>query len=469
MHVLAIDAGTTGVTAIVYNEDKALGRAYEEFTQYYPQPGWVEHDADEIWEVTLRVAGAALEDAGVEAPDAVGITNQRETVLLWDETGPIGRAIVWQDRRTSQRCHDLQEHAPAIKAATGLILDPYFSATKVSWLLDHHDARRTGVRMGTIDSWLAWKLTGKHVTDPTNASRTMLWNIHTSRWDEAMLTLFDVPQDMLPVVVPSSQVIGPCHAFGGAPLAALVGDQQAALVGQGCIASGQAKNTYGTGCFLLQHTGDRPVDLEGILTTRAASLDDAPQYALEGSVFIGGAAVQWLRDGLQIIETAAAVNDLADQVDSEDGVVVVPAFAGLGAPHWDPDARGAMLGLTRGTTGAHIARATLRAVALQCDDLATAMQSGSGPFTMLRVDGGATASRLLMQFQADLLGVPVEVTATQATARGAALLAGHAVAGGKIGPPETRAIYQPSATREELARVRQRWRRAVEAVRSFGS
>ena len=480
MHVLAIDAGTTGVTALVLDANRqVVGRAYAEFTQHHPQPGWVEHDADEIHRVVLDVAKKACKAAKVKPKDlvAVGITNQRETTVLWDRaTGePVHRALVWQDRRTAKACGKVSKRwQKKIRERTGLVVDPYFSATKLQWLLDEvpgvrKRAQAGKLAFGTIDTWLAWKLTGEHVTDPTNASRTMLWDIHQSAWDAELLELFGVPAEVLPDVVPSSHVIGPCKDLGGAPLAALVGDQQAALFGQGCTAPGEAKNTYGTGCFLLQHTGaEAAASKHGLLTTRAASLDDTAQFALEGSVFVGGAAIQWLRDGLQIIEHAPEVNDVAEA--DAGGVVVVPAFAGLGAPHWDPDARGAILGLTAGTGRGHIARATLEAIAFQSSDVLNAMEKDSGhKLAALRVDGGASQSDVLMQFQADLLGRPVERAAmVESTALGAGLLAGIAVgAWGPDASPPAGDRFEASAKRRDARAQQKAWQKAVKAVRSY--
>ncbi len=475
-HVLAIDAGTTGVTAILFDARRQImGRAYSEFAQHYPHPGWVEHDAVEILATAERVAVQALTSAGVQPSDvAIGITNQRETTVVWDAAGqPVHRAIVWQDRRTADRCRTLADEAPAIRAKTGLVTDPYFCATKLEWILQNVEgAGAEGQRFGTIDSWLAWRWTGRHVTDPTNASRTMLWDIHQSSWDADLLALFGVPRHMLPEVVPSSHPIGPVRngPLAGATLHALVGDQQAALYGQGCTGPGQAKNTYGTGCFLLQHTGpDAVASQHGLLTTRAASLDETPQYALEGSVFVGGAAVQWLRDGLKIIDSSPGINDRAREGDDNGGIVVVPAFSGLGAPYWDPDARGAILGLSRGTSRRHIARATLEAIAHECHDVLEAMARDSGrPLPALRVDGGAAASDVLMQAQADLLQCPVERPANlETTALGAARLAARSagLSWEHVGDAVTR--FEPDMAVEEVARRVQRWRSAVAAVRSF--
>lgn len=479
-HVLCLDAGTTGVRALVLDgERRVRGRAYAEFTQHYPQPGHVEHDATEILETAQKVTRKALRSAKVKARDAgIGITDQRETTVLWDrQTGqPVHRAIVWQDRRTAPRCRELEGQRKAIRKTTGLVPDPYFSATKLEWLLHNVDgARRRAeageLAFGTIDSWLAWNLTGHHVTDETNASRTMLYDIHRSRWDPAMLDLFDVPRDVLPAVVPSSQHIG--DTADGAPVAALVGDQQAALFGQGCIQKGEAKNTYGTGCFLLQHTGDEAVrSRHGLLTTRAASLDGTPQYALEGSVFVGGAAVQWLRDGLKMIDASPEVNERAAEGDDSGGVVVVPAFAGLGAPHWDPDARGAVLGLSRGTSRRHIARATLESIAFQSYDVLAAMERDSGvAVPELRVDGGASQSDILMQFQADLLQRPVvRPQDVESTALGAGHLAGIALGMWGLADLDVHAEaarFEPEMTPADVERRLAAWKDAVGAVQAF--
>ncbi len=492
-YVLAIDAGTTGITCLVLDDARTvLARSFAEFTQYYPKPGLVEHDANEIWDTTQLVARRALKKAAVPESKlgAIGITNQRETTVVWARvTGePIHRALVWQDRRTEPQCAKLRRKwQRKVQAKTGLVLDPYFSASKLSWILTHVPAAREQAKsgklaFGTIDSWLLWNLTGGtaaagavHATDDTNASRTNLFNIHTGEWDEELLDLWHVPAPCLPEVRPSSHIYGAATTLGGAPVASLVGDQQAALFGQGCTRPGDAKNTYGTGCFLLQHTGgEAAASKRGLLTTRAASIDETPQYALEGSVFVGGAAIQWLRDGLQLIPDAPAVNDLAAEAgDDANGVVIVPAFTGLGAPHWDADARGAVFGITRGTTGAHLARATLEAIAHQSADVLWAMEKDSGhKIPELRVDGGATNSFPLMQFQADLLGRPVRRPANvESTALGAAYLAGlatniwtvdtvHAATGKDT-------LWEPAMKRGDVrSRVRQ-WNQAVKAARKF--
>ena len=444
--VLAIDQGTTGTTALVLDRRGAVrGRGYAELPQHFPKPGWVEHDPDEIWATVGVAVPRALASAKVPRARvaAVGVTNQRETVVLWDRrTGePVARAIVWQDRRTAARCEDLKRrHAAAIRRATGLVCDPYFSASKLEWMLAHHPrarrlARAGRLAFGTVDSWLVWKLTGGavHATDPTNASRTMLFGLRSRRWERDLLARFGVPAGVLPEVRPSAGDFGTTRACGmlpdGIPVAGVAGDQQAALFGQGCVRPGQSKNTYGTGCFLLLHTGAKPVfSRSGLLTTVACGPRGEAAYALEGSVFIAGAAIQWLRDGLGILGNAAESESLARSVPDSGGVVLVPAFAGLGAPWWRPDVRGTLTGLTRGTTRAHLARAALESVAFQSLDLVEAMARDAGArLRALQVDGGATANDLLMQFQADLLGVPVRrPRVVETTALGAGLLAGLA-------------------------------------------
>jgi glycerol kinase len=492
--VLSIDQGTTGTTALVFDRDcRTRGRGYSEFTQHYPRPGWVEHDAEEIWRVSLRAAAEALAAARVEARHlcAVGITNQRETVVAWERaTGtPITRAIVWQDRRTAAVCDELKARGleQMIRAKTGLVLDPYFSGTKLKWLLDHTEglrerAARGEVAFGTIDSWLVWKLTGgrTHATDVSNASRTILFDINKLEWDEELLALFGVPRAALPEVKPSSGVYGhtePSVFFGASvPIAGVAGDQQAALFGQACYVEGAAKNTYGTGSFLLMNTGHAPVvSRAGLLTTVAWQLGEEPaEYALEGSIFVTGAAVQWLRDGLGIIERAEETEQLARSLDSNEGVYFVPALAGLGAPHWDAYARGAIVGLTRGTTRAHLARAALESMSYQTRDVVGAMERDSGiRLKELRVDGGAVGNSFLMQFQADILGVPVEVPeVTETTAAGAAYLAGLAV-GFWADRHEIAARwrvaqrYEPRMSEAERERLQRRWLKAVERARDW--
>jgi glycerol kinase len=444
-HILALDQGTTSSRAIVFDYGgHIVASAQREFQQIFPHPGWVEHDAQEIWTTQLSVARKALRKAGLTAKDiaAIGITNQRETTVVWDRaTGrPVGNAIVWQDRRTSPACDRLRTRglAPAIRRKTGLVVDPYFSATKLQWILNHvpgakFRARAGELAFGTIDSWLVWNLTGGrcHVTDPSNASRTMLFNIHTGAWDDELLRLFGVPRAILPDVCSSSEVYGKTHLLGGTiSIAGIAGDQQAALFGQVCTRPGMVKNTYGTGCFMLMQTGGKPiVSKNNLLTTVAWRLGDRTEYALEGSIFIAGAVVQWLRDGLGIIKSSGEIEALAAQVPDNGGVHLVPALAGLGAPHWDAAARGLIIGLTRGTTRAHIARAALEGIAYQVADVLHAMESDAGiRLKELRVDGGACVNNLLIQFQADLLGVPVvRPRVAETTALGAAYLAGLGV------------------------------------------
>ena len=442
--ILALDQGTTGSRAIVVDPDGAVrGGGYVELPQHYPKPGWVEHDAGEIWETTTQAIGQALDAARITAAEiaAVGITNQRETAMLWERASgrPVHRAIVWQCRRTAPLCERLkaEEHEALFRHKTGLMLDPYFSGTKIRWLLDEvpgaaQRAERGELCFGTVDSWLLWRLTGGavHATDPTNASRTLCFDIRTLRWDEGLCKILGVPVAILPEVRPSAGAFGETAAGvlpAGIPVTGIAGDQQSALFGQCCFEPGMAKNTYGTGCFILLNTGPRPVASEhGLLTTVAWQIGGATTYALEGSVFIGGAVVQWLRDGLGIIGTAAESEALAESVADAGGVYLVPAFTGLGAPYWDPYARGALVGLTRGTTKAHIARAALEAIAYQNRDVLDAMAKDSGaPLAALRVDGGAAANNFLCQFQADVLNVEVlRPAVTETTAMGAAFLAG---------------------------------------------
>ena len=447
--VMAIDQGTTSSRVIIFDENGDIhSQAGAEFAQHYPHPGWVEHDAEEIWRVTQSVMDQALEAGQLEASQlaAIGITNQRETVVLWDRTTgePVHRAIVWQDRRTANLCRELREEGlePDWQQRTGLLIDPYFSATKVAWLLaQDNDLRARAeageIAFGTIDSWLVWKLTGgrKHVTDITNASRTLLYNIRDCQWEKCILQRLDIPEAILPTVVPSSAIIAetdPVLFHGQAiPIAGIAGDQQAALFGQACIRKGLAKNTYGTGSFVLFHTGTKPIlSRQRMLTTVAWQLgNESVEYALEGAIFITGATIQWLRDGLGIIQTAADSETLARSIENNDGVYFVPALTGMGAPHWTPDARGLLCGLTRGTTKAHIARAALESIAYQTADVIDAMcqEAGIG-LTELRADGGASLNSFLMQFQADILNVPVDVPViNETTALGAALLAGMAV------------------------------------------
>jgi glycerol kinase len=444
-YILALDQGTTSSRAIVFDKrGTVVSVAQKEFTQHFPQPGWVEHNPQDIWKSQLAVAKSALRKAKITAKDvaAIGITNQRETTLVWDrKTGkPVGNAIVWQDRRTAGTCDALRRKKVdrTVQKKTGLILDAYFSATKIQWILNNVAGARKraeagDLAFGTMDSWLIWNLTGgkAHVTDPSNASRTMLYNIHTGKWDKQLLSIFDVPASMLPSVETSSGVLAETSALGGTiPIAGIAGDQQAALFGQCCLKPGMVKNTYGTGCFMLMNTGTTPVESKNkLLTTVAWKIGDRTEYALEGSVFVAGAVVQWLRDGLGIIKSSADVEKLAASVPSTDGVYLVPAFAGLGAPHWDPYARGTLVGLTRGTNQAHIARAALEGIAYQVADIVKAMEADAGlKLKQLRVDGGASLNGLLMQFQSDLLRVPViRPVVEETTALGAAYLAGLAV------------------------------------------
>ena len=437
-HVLAIDQGTTGTTCLVVAADgRVAGRAYRELPQHFPQPGWVEHDAMDILTGVLEAGREAVANAGV-TPDAIGITNQRETTVVWERASgrPVAKAIVWQDRRTAPRCAELAPHAADITARTGLVVDAYFSGTKVEWLLTTHDlhARAAAGELcfGTVDSWLIWKLTdgAVHATDPTNASRTLLYDIGAHAWSDALCALLHVPQAMLPEVRPSSGDFGATRAFGALiPIRGVAGDQQAALFGQGCWQPGEGKNTYGTGAFLLLNTGQvRPAPGEGLLVTLACDANGQAAYAYEAAIFVAGAAVQWLRDGLGILDTAGQSEAMAAGLSSNEGVYFVPALVGLGAPHWEPEARGTIVGLTRGSTRAHLARAALEAMAYGTADVLGVMRARSGTrFERLRVDGGATNNAWLMQFQADVLGVPVErPDMVETTALGAAGLAGLA-------------------------------------------
>ena len=481
-HVLAIDEGTTGVTCLMLSADGVVtGRGYRELTQHFPQPGWVEHDASEIFERTINAARDAIGESGA-VPDAIGITNQRETIVVWDrETGePLTRAIVWQDRRTAERCRELAPRAAEITALTGLPVDPYFSATKLELLLKNPgiaERVKTGEALaGTMDTWLIWKLTkgAVHATDPTNASRTLLFDIGARDWSDTLCSLFGVPRSVLPEVRRSSGDFGVTDAgfFGDAiPICGVAGDQQAALFGQGCVNAGEGKNTYGTGAFLLLNTGDvRPEPGEGILTTVACDAAGGYAYALEGSIFIAGAAVQWLRDGLQIIERAGETEALARSLTSNDGVYFVTALTGLGAPHWEPEARGTIVGLTRGTTRAHLARAALEAMAYGTSDVLSAMRARSGiPFERLRVDGGASVNDWMMQFQADVIGVPVErPEIVETTALGAAGLAGIASGvwrdSAEFLSVRRYTTFNPQITERERARLVGGWNRAVAAA-----
>jgi glycerol kinase len=487
--ILAIDQGTTGTTCIVFDERaEVMGRAYREFAQSFPKPGWVEHDANEIWEVTQAVAGEALHDAEARPGEllAVGITNQRETVCVWDPHSgePLHPAIVWQDRRTAERCDELRTagHEQLVRERTGLVLDPYFSATKIEWLLRNVDglaqrAREGRAVFGTVDSWLIFKLCGDHATDASNASRTMLYDIVKGQWDADMLALLDIPARSLPRVVPSSGELGIARAQAlhghSAPIAGVAGDQQAALFGQACVDPGMAKNTYGTGSFVLMNTGfQAPVPRAGLIETVAWKIGDATTYASEASIFVTGAAVQWLRDGLGLIERAGDTEMLAASLKSNDGVYFVPALTGLGSPHWDPYARGTIVGLTRGAGAAHLARATLEAIAYQTVDALHAMGSSSSePLSELRADGGATVNRWLMQFQADVLGVPVLVPEiVETTALGASYLAGVGIGlwtVSDIGAHWREAArYEPRIDSDERQELLAGWRDALERTRS---
>jgi glycerol kinase len=490
--LLSIDQGTTGTTCLVIDvEGRVRGRGYREFTQHFPRPGWVEHDAEEIWRVTREVAAEAAEAAGVElgALEGIGITNQRETTVLWDrETGrPVHRAIVWQDRRTADICQRMKSKGQEdeIRARTGLVLDPYFSGTKLSWIFEQHPellrrAQAGELAAGTIDSWLVWKLTNGrlHITDPTNASRTLLYDLDSAAWAPELLDRLGVPAAVLPEIRPSSERYGTSSGEGfGAelPIAGIAGDQQAALYGQGCWSTGLGKNTYGTGAFLLLHTGERRVaSTRGLLTTAACGPRGEAAFALEGAIFVAGAAVQWLRDQLGIIDTAGETEELARSLESNDGVYMVPAFTGLGAPHWEPRARGTLLGLTRGTGRAHLARAALEAMAFATRDVALAMEADSGVQMMeLRVDGGASENDWMMQFQSDILGVPVRRPAmVETTAYGAAGLAGLALGVWKspedfLAARQEETVFTPAADDVRRDAWISGWTRAVAVARQW--
>jgi len=498
--VLAIDQGTTGSTALVFSQEGAvLGRAYREFAQYYPNPGWVEHDPEEIWAVSCAVMAEALHNSGIDpgVVAAIGIANQRETAVVWDRsTGvPVHRAIVWQSRQTAGICARLRSEdlEPTFRERTGLLLDPYFSGSKIRWILDRDPelqrrAEAGELAFGTVDSWLLWKLTGGrknagalHRTDPSNASRTLLYNIHQQAWDPELCELLNVPLAMLPEVRSSAGIFGETDRIegipSGIPIAGIAGDQQAALYGQGCWEPGQAKNTYGTGCFLLMNMGlKHPVSRHGLLTTLCCDAYGAPAYALEGSIFVAGAAVQWLRDELRLIEDAAESAELAAQVEDNEGVYLVPAFAGLGAPYWDPEARGAIFGLTRGSGRAHLARAALESIAYQTRDIVDVMKQESGiAMSELRVDGGASSNDFLMQFQADILGVAVDrPDLIETTAAGCAALAGLAV--GVWSSPEelNRArgrdcLFEPAMSESRREQLYAGWKQAVSRVRSHSA
>jgi len=490
--ILALDQGTTSSRAIVFDAAGAIRAvAQKEFTQHFPRPGWVEHDPEEIWATQLAVAGEAIARAGIHAGDvaAIGITNQRETTVVWDRASgrPVYNAIVWQDRRTAAACDALKARGleGQVAGKTGLVLDAYFSGTKLAWILDNVPGARAKAEagellFGTVDTWLAWKLSGgaAHVTDPSNASRTLLYNIHTGSWDEELLQMLNVPGKLLPVVRPSSGAVAETSAAIFAariPIAGIAGDQQAALFGQRCIAPGMVKNTYGTGCFMLMHTGTEPVRSRArLLTTAACQTGSAREYALEGSVFIAGAVVQWLRDGLGIIRSSADVEALAGSVADNGGVYFVPAFVGLGSPHWDPYARGAIVGLTRGAGAGHIARAALEAIAYQTADVLAAMQSDSAiKLKELRVDGGATRNDMLMQFQADVLGVPVvRPRIHETTALGVAYLAGLGVgywssADQLAAQWQADRTFEPRMDRGNAETLLAAWRKAVERSKDW--
>lgn len=490
-YILALDQGTTSSRAIIFDKEGSIvAIAQKEFKQYYPQSGWVEHDAQEIWSSQLSVATEAVAKASLKASAiaAIGITNQRETAIVWERASgrPICPAIVWQDRRTAAYCDRLKDngHSDTIRQKTGLLIDAYFSASKINWILNNvpgarEKAEKGELAFGTVDSWLVWNLTGgqKHLTDVSNASRTMLYNIHTLEWDDELLALFEVPKSMLPEVRSSSEVYGETAAnilAAKIPIAGIAGDQQAALFGQLCTKPGMVKNTYGTGCFMLMNIGDKPVlSSNNLVTTVAWKIGDKVSYALEGSIFIGGAIVQWLRDGLGIIRNSADVEALASTVPNTDGVYLVPAFAGLGAPHWDPYARGTIVGLTRGSKAAHIARAALEGIAFQTVDILRAMEADAqAKIKELRVDGGATANNLLLQFQADILQASVvrpEITET--TAIGAAYLAGLAV-GMWAHTDDIHSQWQVDRTfmpnhEFDADTTLERWHRAVETAKHF--
>ncbi len=488
-YLLALDQGTSSSRSIIFDETGAIvATAQQEFRQIFPQPGWVEHDPMDLWNSQLQTCRQVLAQAGIKAADlaGLGITNQRETTVVWDRaTGkPVHNAIVWQDRRTEAICAGLRERGltDAIQAKTGLVLDPYFSGTKLHWILDsvpglRERARRGELAFGTVDAWLIWNLTAGrlHVTDVSNASRTMLWNIHTGSWDEELLEWLDVPRSLLPEVHPSAHLYGRTdagHLGAAVMIGGIAGDQQSALFGQACFQPGMAKNTYGTGCFMLLHTGDQCAQSRnGLISTAACQVGERKQYALEGSVFIGGAVVQWLRDGLKAIRNSTDVEELAASAPDSGGVVFVPSFTGLGAPYWNPSAKGAIVGLSRGSTVAHIARAALESIAFQSTALLTAMvRDAVSPITELRVDGGASANNLLLQFQADLLGIPViRPQVTETTALGAASLAGLAT-GVYRDLSELSAHWRmertflPTMSRDEAQAKIQTWERAIKQV-----
>lgn len=492
-YILALDQGTTSSRAILFNHDgEIIDIAQKEFTQIFPKPGWVEHNANEIWSSILAVLAEVLNKAEVKASEvaAIGITNQRETAVVWDkETGnPVYHAIVWQSRQTDEICEDLKSkgYNNTFREKTGLLIDAYFSGTKVKWILDEVDGAREKAKQGkllfgTIDTWLIWKLTGgsTHVTDYTNASRTLMYNIHELKWDEELLQILTIPESMLPEVKSSSEIYGNTidyHFFGEeVPIAGVAGDQQAALFGQACFEKGTAKNTYGTGCFMLMNTGEVAVKSEhGLLTTIAWGIDGKVEYALEGSIFVAGSAIQWLRDGLRLINSASETEDYANRVASTEGVYVVPAFVGLGTPYWDSDVRGAVFGLTRGTEKEHFIRATLESLAYQTKDVVHAMEADSDiELKRLRVDGGAVANHFLMQFQSDMLGVQVERPVIQeTTALGAAYLAGLAVGFWKNKEEiamqwKVDRIFNPEILAEKRDELYKGWKMAIDATAKF--
>jgi glycerol kinase len=492
-YILALDQGTTSSRAILFNEKAEIVKiAQKEFTQYFPKPGWVEHDANEIWSSILAVIAEALSTSGINANEVagIGITNQRETAVVWDkETGqPVYHALVWQSRQTAGICDELKEagYNDLFRDKTGLLIDAYFSGTKVKWILDNVEgarekAEKGDLLFGTVDTWLIWKLSGGkvHVTDYSNASRTLMYNIYNLEWDQELLDILTVPKSMLPEVRPSSEVYAHTvdfHFFGEeVPIAGVAGDQQAALFGQACFEEGMAKNTYGTGCFMLMNTGEKAVKSQnGLLTTLAWGFDGKVEYALEGSIFVAGSAIQWLRDGLKLFDNAADSEALATKVESTDGVYVVPAFVGLGTPYWDSDVRGAVFGLTRGTSKEHFTRATLESLAYQTKDVLDAMEADSGiELKALRVDGGASLNNFLMQFQSDLLNVPVErPIVSETTALGAAYLAGLAVGFWKSRDDITTnwkvdQAFDVQMREEQRSELYDGWKKAVKATMAF--
>lgn len=488
-YILAVDEGTTGTRAALLNrEGEIIAMFYREFTQYFPRAGWVEHDPEEIWQVTIQVVERVLSKAKVSAADiaAIGITNQRETTVLWEkDTGrPVYRAIVWQCRRTRPLCDELKADGlqETVKDKTGLIIDPYFSATKIKWILDNvpkvrEGAKRGKVLFGTVDSWLVWKLTGgkSHLTDYTNASRTMLFNIHSFEWDKELTDIFDVPEEILPQVRPSRDIYGYTKESevlpGGIPIAGILGDQQAALFGQACFYPGTAKNTYGTGCFLLINTGEKAVNSsKGLLTSISCNEKGNPTYSLEGSIFVGGAAIQWLRDALGLIDAPEETEALARKVEDTGGVYVIPAFVGLGAPYWDPSARGAILGITRGTRKEHLVRATLESIAYQTKDILRVMLQEAGvSIRRIRVDGGAAKNDWLMQFQADILDLPVERPLyVETTSLGVGFLAGLGIGYWKekeiLHLWKREAVFLPQMRKETRKRLYVGWQKAVARI-----